>query len=123
VFATIPAAHQFVSSGRLKALAVSSAKRSATLPDVPTVAENALPGFDVNSWLGLFMPTGSPRTAIARMNEAIEKTLQQQEVRDLLKVVGADPVGGPPERLGVHLQTELARWVKLARTVKFEVAN
>ena len=93
VFATIPAAYAFVSSGRVRAVAVSSIKRSSTFPDLPTIAESAIPGFDVVTWLGALMPTGAPAPAINRMNTAIREAVHTPEVRERMKVLGAEPVG------------------------------
>lgn len=123
VFATIPAAHAFISGGRVRALAVSSLKRSSTLPDLPTIAESALPGFEVVTWLGALMPVGTPAAVVHRMNAALVEAVRVPEVRERMKVVGAEPAGSTPAQMGVHLKTELARWQMLAKTVKFEVAN
>jgi tripartite-type tricarboxylate transporter receptor subunit TctC len=122
-FATIPAAHQFIGSGRLKALAVSSAKRSSALPDVPTLAESALPGFDVNTWLGVLVPCGAPAQVVGTLNTAVVKALGEPAVRERLKTLSSDAVGSTPQQLGTHLKAEIARWKKLAQTVRFEVAN
>ncbi len=123
VFATIPASYPYITSGRVKALAVSSLKRSSTLPDVPTIAETAIPGFDVNSWLGALMPAGTPASIVSQFNSAIIKALQIPEVRERLKMAGAEPVGSSPAQLASFLTSELSRWVTLARTVKFEMSN
>jgi tripartite-type tricarboxylate transporter receptor subunit TctC len=123
VFATVPAAHAFITSGRVRALAVSSVKRSSTLPDVPTIAESALPGFDVNTWLGALMPAGTPASVVNRMHAAIAEAVRLPEVRERMKVVGAEPAGSTPVQMSAHLKTELTRWQTLAKTVKFEVAN
>ncbi len=123
VFATIPAAYGFITSGRVRALGVSSLRRSSTLPDVPTIAESALPGFDVNTWLGALMPAGAPPPVVNRMNAAIVDALKAPELRERLKTLGAEPVGGSPAQMGVHLKAEIARWTTLAKTVKFEVSN
>ena len=123
VFATIPAAYAFVSSGRVRAVAVSSIKRSSTFPDLPTIAESAIPGFDVVTWLGALMPTGAPLPAISRMNRAIREAVVTPEVRERMKVLGAEPVGSSPAQMALHLKSELTRWTTLAKTVKFEVSN
>ena len=123
VFATIPAAYAFVSGGRVRALAVSSLRRSSTLPDLPTIAESGLPGFEVNTWLGAFMPAGAPGRAINRMHAAIREAVQAPETRERMKTLGGEPVASSPVQLGVHLKTELTRWATLAKTVKFEVSN
>ncbi len=123
VFSTIPTAHPFISTGRLRALAVSGLKRNAALPDVPTVAEAALPGFNVNAWLGLLGPAGIPANATDRLHAATAKTLQRPEVSKRLTAMGADIVGSTPAQLATHLKSEMDRWVKLAKEVKFEVAD
>jgi tripartite-type tricarboxylate transporter receptor subunit TctC len=123
VFATIPAAHGFITSGRVKALGVSSLKRSSTLPDVPTIAESAIPGFEVNTWLGALLPAGTPPNVVKRMNAAIVNAMQVPELRERLKTVGAEPVGSSPAQLAAYLKSELNRWTTLAKTVKFEVSN
>jgi len=123
VFATIPAAHAFVSGGRVRALAVSSLKRSSTLPDLPTIAESGLPGFEVNTWLGAFMPAGAPARAINRMHAALSESVQAPDVRERMKALGGEPVASSPAQLSTHLKTELTRWATLAKTVKFEVSN
>ena len=123
VFATIPAAYAFVSSGRVRAIAVSSLKRSSTFPDLPTIAETAIPGFEVVTWLGALMPAGAPAYAINRINSAISAAVQTPEVRERMKVLGAEPVASTPAQMGAHLKSELTRWTTLAKTVKFEVSN
>jgi tripartite-type tricarboxylate transporter receptor subunit TctC len=123
VFATIPAAYAFISGGRVRALAVSSLKRSSTLPDIPTIAESAIPGFEVNTWSGALMPAGTPARVVARFNAAIASAVQQPQVRERLKTVGAEPAGGTPEQMGKFLSVEIRRWINLAKVVKFEVAN
>lgn len=122
VFSPVPTAHAYVSSGRLRALAVSGSTRNAAFPDVPTVAET-LPGFNVNAWLGLFGPGGMPANATERLYAATAKALQRPEVSKRLTAMGAEVVGGPPARMGAHLKSEMDRWVKLAREVKFELAD
>jgi tripartite-type tricarboxylate transporter receptor subunit TctC len=123
VFATIPASYGFITGGRVRALAVSSLKRSSTLPDVPTIAESALPGFEVTTWLGALAPAGTPPTIVYRLNAAIVEAVQIPEVRERMKTVGAEPVGGTPAQMGAYLKSEIMRWTTLAKTVKFEVSN
>lgn len=123
VFATIPASHPFIMNGRVKAVAVSSLKRSSTLPDVPTIAETAIPGFDVNTWLGALMPAGTPASIVSRFNAAIVNALELSEVRERLRTAGAEPVGSSPAQLAAYLKSELSRWMKLAHSVKFEMSN
>jgi tripartite-type tricarboxylate transporter receptor subunit TctC len=122
-FAPIPSAHQFIVNGRLKALAVSSLKRSPVLPDVPTIAEAALPKFEATTWLGILLPRGAPASVVATLNSAVVKSIEQPAVRERFNTLGSDAVGSTPQYLGSHLKMEIARWKKLAQTVKFEVAN
>jgi tripartite-type tricarboxylate transporter receptor subunit TctC len=122
VFSTIPTAHPFIESGRLRPLAVSGAKRNAAYPEVPTVAET-IPGFNVNAWLGLLGPAGLPANVTERLHAAAAKALQRPDVAKRLAAMGADIVGSSPAQMGSHLKTEMDRWVKLAKEVKFEVAD
>jgi tripartite-type tricarboxylate transporter receptor subunit TctC len=122
VFSPVPTAHSYVSSGRLRALAVSGSKRNAAFPDVPTVAET-LPGFNVNAWLGLFGPGSMPANATDRLYAATAKVLQRPEVSKRLTAMGAEVVGGTPAQMGAHLKSEMDRWVNLAKQVKFEVVD
>lgn len=123
VFSTIPTAHSFISTGRLRALAVSGGTRNASMPDVPTVAEAALPGFDVKAWLGLFGPAGMPANATKRLHAATVKALKSPEAAKRFAAMGAEMAGSTPAQLAAHLKSEMDRWVKLAREVKFEVAD
>lgn len=123
VFATLPTALPYITTGRLRALAVSSLKRNAALPEVPTVSEAALPGFNVNAWLGLLAPAGTPADVIDRLHAATVRTLQRPEVSQRLVAIGGEVVGSTPAQLGAHLKSEMARWVKLAKEVKFQVAD
>jgi len=121
VFAVLPTAHPFIAGGKLKALAVTSPQRSSALPEVPTVAEAALPGFALLEWLGLFTTAGTPAPVIERLNAAASKALQNPEVVERFRALGAEAAGGPPARLDAYYKAELSRWANLAREVKFEV--
>jgi tripartite-type tricarboxylate transporter receptor subunit TctC len=122
VFSPVPTAHPYVTNGRLRALAVSGLKRNAAFPDVPTVAET-LPGFNVNAWLGLFGPAGMPGAVTDRLNAATTKALARPEIAKRLAAMGAEVVGGPASQMATHLKSEMDRWVKLAKEVKFELAD
>ena len=112
-FSTIPAALQQVKAGRLRALAVTSATRVNEIPDIPTVAETGLPGFQVIGWFGLFAPTGTPRPVIQKLNSEIVKTLRAADTREKLSGHGLIPGSGTPEDLGRFLSEEIVRWRKL----------
>lgn len=123
VFAVLPTALPYVQSGKLRALAVTSEQRNRALPEVPTVAEAAVPGFSVTEWLGVFAPAGTPGPVIERLNRAADRALRHPDVVARMNGIGADIVGGPPSRLGDYFNNEIARWATLARDVRFEVAQ
>ena len=113
MFATIPSVIQHIHAGKLRALAVSSAKRSRALPDVPTVAEKGFPGFEAGSWFGFFAPRGTPETVIAALNKAVNDALPSLEAQ--LVREGADPVGGSPLKFGQFVQKEYDKWKVIVR--------
>ena len=115
VFDSMPGAWPFVQSGRLKALAVSSAKRSPTAPDVPTVAESGVPGYDFVSWLGVVGPAGMSRDLVMKINADTNRILQMPEVRDRLQQLGTAPVGGTPEEFGAYIRNQVATWHKVVK--------
>jgi len=123
VFSTIPTAHSFIAAGRLRALAVSSIKRNPSMPDVPTVAESALPGFNVNAWLGLFGPAGVPANVTNRLHAATVKALKNPDAVKRFATMGAEIVASTPAQLATHLRSEMSRWTDLAKQVKFIVVD
>lgn len=123
VFSTIPTAHAFIQTGRLRALAVSGGERNGSLPEVPTVAESGLPGFNVNAWLGIFGPAALPGQATERLHAATARTLQRPEVAKRVANLGMEVVGSTPAQMATHLKSELDRWITLAKQVKFELAD
>ena len=121
LWVSIPAAAQFVKAGRLKALAVSTTKRSAAFPDVPTMQEAGIADFDVDSWYAVFVPAKTPKPAIDRLNRVINAVVKEPEIRDKLLAQGSEGVGGTPEQLGKVVSTELPRWQKLAKEANIKV--
>jgi tripartite-type tricarboxylate transporter receptor subunit TctC len=117
MFAPIPAAHGNVSAGALRALGVTSLKRSSLWPDIPTVAETGLPGFEVVQRSTLLAPAGTPRTIIERLNKELNAVLATDEVRRRLAVEGGEPVPGAPEEYAADIDREEMRWSKLVATV------
>jgi tripartite-type tricarboxylate transporter receptor subunit TctC len=116
IFVSIPVALGYVKAGRLRALAVTTAKRSPSAPDIPTVAEAAnLPGYEVDSWYGVFAPAKTPQPIVRRMREEIAKLVNTPEIREKLLEQGADAVGSTPEELGRVVTAELAKWAPLIR--------
>ena len=104
-----------VKAGRLRSLAVSSAKRSPFLPDIPTIAESGVPGFAVSQWWGLFAPGGLPQPITQRLNQEVGKILQSQMMRDRLAMDGAEPVPSTPEAMAKRVRDEIETWGRIAR--------
>ena len=123
VFATMPTAIPYIGEGRLRALATTGQGRSAALPEVPTVAESALPDFVLYAWLGLFGPAGIPPPILDKLGAATNAALRHPETAERLRKIGLEIKGGTPRELAAHLDRELNRWSELARHVRFEVAN
>jgi tripartite-type tricarboxylate transporter receptor subunit TctC len=115
MFATIPSVKPLIAAGSLRALAVSSAKRSRSLPDVPTVAERGFPGFEAGSWFGFFAPKGTPDEAVATLNKAVNEILAVPEIEAGMVKEGADPVGGTPQQFGQFVQREFEKWRTVVR--------
>jgi tripartite-type tricarboxylate transporter receptor subunit TctC len=115
LWVSIPAAAQHVKSGRLKAIAVSTMKRSAAFPLIPTMNEAGVLDFEVDSWYAMFVPAKTPRAVIERLNKALNSVLADADVKQQLLAQGAEAVGGAPERLGQTVVAELPKWAKLAK--------
>ena len=114
-FANPAASQGYVRSGRLRALAVTGEKRSALLVDVPTIAETAIPGFEASTWWGILAPAGTPPAVVAEANGKLTAGLTQRDVMDRVAALGADLVGGAPERLAEHLNAEIPKWREVVR--------
>ncbi len=115
MFATIPSAIQLVRSGKLRALAVTSASRSAGVPELPTIAESGYPDFDASSWFGLVGPAGLPREIVTKVSGEVARALKNPELREKFVQQGADPVGSTPEAFGEYMRAETAKWAKLVK--------
>ena len=109
-FSTIPAALAQVQGGRLRGIAVTSPKRVNLIPDVPTVAESGLPGFEVVGWFGIFAPAATPKPIVARLNKEINAVLRMPEMQKRFAAEGLIPGGGTSDELGAFLRAELAKW-------------
>jgi len=110
-----------VRAGRLRALAVASAKRSPSVPDLPTVAEAALPGFAVDQWYSLFAPAGTPREIVNKLYGEIAKTVADPATKERLLAMGLDPVGSPPDEFAAYVKTETVKWGKLVHEAGIKV--
>jgi tripartite-type tricarboxylate transporter receptor subunit TctC len=114
-FNNILAVLPHVQSGRLKPLAVTSARRAATVPDLPTLAEAGVPGYEATSWNGIFAPAKTPRPIIDKIHAEVVKILNTPDVRERLISAGSDPIGSTPEEFLAFVKAELARWGKVIR--------
>jgi tripartite-type tricarboxylate transporter receptor subunit TctC len=114
-FSPIPAVHESAKNGLLRMLAVTSAKRSALVPEMPTVAESGVPGFDAVLRYGLVAPAGTPRPIIERLNTALRATLASEEVRNRLAIEGAEPLPSTPEEYAVDIDHEETQWSKVIK--------
>jgi tripartite-type tricarboxylate transporter receptor subunit TctC len=121
LWVSIPAAAQFVKTGKLKALAVSTVKRSAVFPDVPTMVESGFKGFEVDSWYAMFVPAKTPQAIIDRINKATVNVLAQPEVKEKLLGQGAEAVGDTPAQLSGVVKKEIAKWKQVVKSANIKV--
>jgi tripartite-type tricarboxylate transporter receptor subunit TctC len=115
MFDNLPPSLPQIKAGKLRALAVTSATRAPALPDVPTVAEAGLPGFEASSWFGVLAPAGTPPAIVMKLNAEIAKWLASPEAKEKLASVGANIAGGTPEDFARHIQAETAKWAKVVK--------
>ena len=115
IFGSVATALQHVKSGRLRALAVTTPKRIAAAPDVPTVAEAGYPSYEVTNWHGLVGPKGLPKEIVARLNREVNESLKSDDVKKILASDGLEPAGGSPEELGAIIKKEIGRWGEVVK--------
>jgi len=115
VFTAIATAQQFVRSGKLKGLGVSSARRSGSLPEVPTFVESGLEGFVVDSWVGILAPAKTPPPVVARLQKEIAAVLAEPETRERYATLGIEPVANAPDQFAEQIRADLARWEKVVK--------
>ncbi|HEX3138116.1 MAG TPA: tripartite tricarboxylate transporter substrate binding protein [Casimicrobiaceae bacterium] len=114
-FATVPAALPLVETKKLRALGVTSARRSPLMRDVPAIAEAGLKGYETSTWHGILAPAATPADIVVKLNAEIARTLAQPAVRERLVGQGLDPVGGTPEQFGAYLKTEISKWAVVVK--------
>jgi tripartite-type tricarboxylate transporter receptor subunit TctC len=115
MFDTVAAVAPQVKGDKLRALAVTTAKRSSLFPDLPTMAEAGLKGYETSTWGGLLAPAGTPKDVVAKLNAEVGKALADPDVREKLAAAGIEPVGGTPQQFSDFIQAEIARWAKVAK--------
>lgn len=114
-FGTIPSVHPHVKAGKARALGVTGHTRARMAPDVPTMAEAGVSGYEIASWYGIFAPGGTPAEIVAQLNAVVLKAIAAPEVQERLRQVGSEPVSGPPEKLGQRVRTDLVKFAEIVR--------
>jgi tripartite-type tricarboxylate transporter receptor subunit TctC len=115
MFAPASTALPHIKAGTLKVLAVSSAKRTGSLPELPTIAESGLPGFETSVWFGLLAPAGTPRDIIERLNREANRALADASVKTQFAAQGIDAMGGTAEQFGAYIKDETAKWARVVQ--------
>src|SRR3989344_4568255 len=115
MFGTVAATYPHVAGGKLRALAVSAPERSKRLPDVPTVAEAAIPGYEAYEWNGVFLPAGVPADVAAKLQQALQEVLKEDEVKQRLADLGAQPIGSTPAEFAAFLKKEDSKWGEVVK--------
>jgi tripartite-type tricarboxylate transporter receptor subunit TctC len=115
LFSTFLQSHGHIASGRLRPLAVTTAKRSKALPNIPTVSESGVKGYEISGWYGVLAPAGTPNAIVEKLNKAMVKILKTPEMSDRLAVDGSEAVGNTPMEFGEHIKAETAKWRKLIK--------
>ncbi len=122
-FALVPAVLQHVRAGKLRAIAVTSEQRLPYLPELPTIAEQGFPGYEISSWQGVFAPAGTPKEVIAKINSELVRLVRTPEVRERMAREGADPVGSTPVEFEARVRSELDKWAKVVKEAGVASAN
>jgi tripartite-type tricarboxylate transporter receptor subunit TctC len=120
-FSSVPAVLPHIKAGRLVALGVGSAKRSPALPNIPTIAEAGVPGYEYTTWYGIFAPAKTPRPLIARLNTEIVKAMETPDIKERFTALGGDPDPGTPEELRAYMANESAKWAKIIKAANIRI--
>ena len=115
MIANMPSVLPMVKAGKLRALAVTSLKRSPTMPELPTVSESGIPGFEVDVWYGVLAPAKTPKPVIARINQDMRKILEMPDVKQRLADQGAEAASSTPEEFGARIRADIAKWAKVVK--------
>lgn len=120
LYSSIPSVLNYVQQGRLNALAIGSAKRLPTLPNIPTIAESGVPGYEAYSWIGIVAPPGTPKDIVNKLNREIVDILRQKDVEEDLMRQGAIPVGDTPEQFATYIKDEIVKWGAVVRSANIK---
>jgi tripartite-type tricarboxylate transporter receptor subunit TctC len=120
-FGTTPSTLPFVQSGKLRALGVTTAKRTTAAPEIPTIAEAGLPGYEQSAWHGLLVPTGTPDAVIAKLNAEVNRLLRSPDAVERFKVQGFDVIGGSPADFAAFIRQDVAKYAKLVKTAGIKI--
>ena len=115
MFDNLPSSIQQVRAGKLRAIAVTSLRRSPVLPDVPTIAESGLPGYEASSWFGMHAPAKTSKDIVNKLHATVAKALRTPEMIERFTSLGADPVGNTPEQFTEFVRDEIAKWAKVVK--------
>ena len=121
LFDNAPSSIPFIESGKLRVLAVTGRKRMPNLPNVPTVEEAGVPGYESLSWSGIVAPAATPKAVVDKLNATIDRILRMEDVKKKFAELGVDAVGGPPEAFAAHIRGESEKWGKLIRSANITV--
>jgi tripartite-type tricarboxylate transporter receptor subunit TctC len=120
-FSTTPSSMPFVRSGRLRAIAITSAQRSPIVPDVPTVAESGLPGFEQSAWHGLLAPAGTPQAVVGKLHDEVVRVLRLPEITERLAAQGVDVIASSPAEFSAFIKQDVAKYAKLVKTAGIRI--
>jgi len=115
MFDSLPSSQPFIKAGTLKAIAVTTQRRSSALPSIPTIAESALPGFNFSTWYGMWAPASTPPAIVEKLSSEIRQITRLPEVREKFLALGAEPVGNTPEEFAAFNKSELAKWARIVK--------
>jgi tripartite-type tricarboxylate transporter receptor subunit TctC len=115
IFPTMPSAMPFIKSGKLRPIAVTSAKRSPAAPDIPTIAESGLPGYEATSWYGILAPARTPPQIVARLHDVLVSVIGAPDIKEKLAAQGLDPVGNTPQQFAAVIKSEIVKWAKVVK--------
>ena len=121
VYTAVAGAHGHIKSGKMKAIAVSSARRSGSLPEVPTFIESGVPDFVSNSWVGIVIPARTPSAIVSRLNTELNSVLQDPVVKERLAIMGIEPTPGTSAAFGQEMQLDLTRYGDVVKAAKISI--